>query len=137
VPSLVTVKEQSQLDTNWVPPNLCPAILLSDRSHTDTPLGNGASDRSWWLDCMLWAYYQVDQDTTPFSQLREQVELALRTHTWLDRAADDSVFSTQLYVSGRQIQVLNKPTLPSGMGQVVRRCTISSLVREAVYFAAV
>jgi hypothetical protein len=137
VPTLVTVKEQSQLDTVWVQPNLCPAVLLSDRTHSDTPLGNGSSDRVWWLDCALWAYYQVDQDTTPFNQLREQVELALRSHTWLDRAADDPTFNTQLYASGRNIQVFNKPTLPTGMGQVVRRCTISSLVREAVYFAAV
>lgn len=137
VSGLRTIVERNDQPTAILPAMQCPGIVLADRPHTEDPLAIGAANRSWWLDCNLWAYYQIGDDGSAFRDMREQLEAVLRSNTWLGGTADDATYNTKLVASGRHVQVHNWPVIPTGIGQMVRHCTISTFVREVVFFAAV
>ena len=128
----VTVKDRSQLDTLIPPIAILPCVLLRDRPSTEVPLAVGIADRVWWLEAVLWNVYAVDTDQSSFDTIREQLAAVFRNHTYLGGDATDAQFGTQVYVSGRSLQMHDYPATPSGMGQVLRHCTVSCEVRESI-----
>ena len=136
--SPVVVKDRNQLDTLIPPLNILPLVLLRDRASTETPLAVGFADRPWYLEATLWAAMPVDQDQTPFDVMREQLAQVLRSHTYAGPGSNDPMFSSQVYVSGRNIQMHDFPAIPSGtIGLELRHATVSCLVREAISITAV
>jgi hypothetical protein len=136
VSGLANVRDRNQIDRLLPPVNLMPLVLLRDRPHTEVPLASGAADRSWWLECVLWAAFQTDQDQAPFDAMREQLESVLRTNPLLGGSAGDAGTNTQLIVSGRSLQSHDYPAV-SVNGQTYRHCLIATLVREIVTFPGV
>lgn len=137
IPELLTVADADQVDTALVPPNLCPCVLLRARPMPEEPIALGLADSCWWLDCTLWAYYLPPQDllTDPTLQdwrgLVQQLEAVLRQNLG-SGVADDALYGTKVYVSGRELQKQNLPNLNTGLGQIARRTRRSSMIREAV-----
>lgn len=134
----LTVRDRNQ-EPNLIPPlSQMPLVLLRDRASTETPLAVGFADRPWYLEATIWAAMPVDQDQTPFDVMREQLAQVLRSHTYAGPGSNDPMFSSQVYVSGRNIQMHDFPAIPSGtIGLELRHATVSCLVREAISITAV
>ncbi len=120
-----------QAVTPPIPPDECPAVLITFQRQPERPLAFGCNRVDGDMEIHLWRYdaEQSEENADSFDELLAAIADQLRAHPHFDGNADVAGKS-QVLISGRQMTVTT--TKPIFRNHVIRHGWIANRVTEIV-----